>query len=74
RAVHNRWVKMMNNRLQMDCNMTNWKYEKKALPVKTVLKTWAGVLANEDKLPNDWTGGTGVLVGIEPRRQQGEGE
>ncbi|KAJ7183871.1 hypothetical protein C8R46DRAFT_1159208 [Mycena filopes] len=71
--IHNRWVKTMNMRLKMDCNMTDRKYEKKAVPTRTVLKTWKGVLMNEDQLPSDWTAATGVLVGIESKRQQ-EGE
>jgi ribonuclease HI len=68
--IHNRWVNTMNARVQMDCNMTHRRY-KKALPAKTVLRTWTGVLANEDQLPEDWTGVSGVLVGIGPKRQQG---
>ncbi|KAJ6552871.1 hypothetical protein B0H19DRAFT_949185, partial [Mycena capillaripes] len=71
--IHNRLVATINRKLQEDCEKTNrYKYEKKALPVKTVLRTWAGVLHEEDKLPDDWSGGAGVLVGIQPRRQRGE--
>ncbi|KAF8162291.1 hypothetical protein K438DRAFT_1985221 [Mycena galopus ATCC 62051] len=69
--IHNRWITTMNARLQLDCNMTERKYEKKAIPPKTVLKTWKGLLKDEDMLPDDWTGSAGVLVGMEPRRQQG---
>ncbi|KAJ7615593.1 hypothetical protein DFH06DRAFT_1013295, partial [Mycena polygramma] len=82
--IHNRWVAAMNNRLQLDCRMTDRRYEKKAVPVKTVLRTssgkhpvaicWTGVLHEEDSLPDNWTGGAEVLVGIRPIRQQGRSE
>jgi hypothetical protein len=62
---------MINARLQMDCSMTHRRYGKKALPVKTVLKTWKGVLDNEERLPKDWTAVSGVLLGIGSKRQQG---
>ncbi|KAJ7352012.1 hypothetical protein DFH08DRAFT_693556, partial [Mycena albidolilacea] len=59
--VHNKWVLAMNNRLKLDCQMTDdRKYEKKAVPVKTVLRTWTGVLQDENKLPTNWTGEAGV--------------
>ncbi|KAJ7133770.1 ribonuclease H-like domain-containing protein [Mycena crocata] len=70
--IQNRWVDAMNARLRFDCNATHRKWEKKALPVKTVLNTWKGVLMNESKLPDDWTGASGVLVGITAGRQQEE--
>ncbi|KAJ7023756.1 hypothetical protein C8F04DRAFT_1213232 [Mycena alexandri] len=63
--IHNRWIKAMNARLKMDCDMTHPKYEK-----TTVLKTWKGVLKDEDQLPDDWTAASGVLVDIQPMRQQ----
>ncbi|KAJ3978666.1 hypothetical protein F5890DRAFT_1655098, partial [Lentinula detonsa] len=64
--VRNRWVKAMNGRLESDRNMTNPRYEKKALNKRLVLQTWKGVLLNERTLPKDWTDGRvdGVLVGI----------
>ncbi|KAJ3727986.1 hypothetical protein DFJ43DRAFT_962098, partial [Lentinula guzmanii] len=52
--VCNRWVKAMNGRLELDCNMTNPRYEKKALNKRLVLQTWKGVLLNERALPKDW--------------------
>jgi ribonuclease HI len=63
----------MNARLNLNCNMTDRKFEKKAIPVKKVLTTWKNDLKDEAMLPDDWTGSAGVLVGIEPRRQQEEG-
>jgi hypothetical protein len=62
--IHDRWVKTMNARLRLDCNMTDRRYERKALPVKTVLRTWKGVLKDEDRLPVDWTRSAEVLVGM----------
>ncbi|KAJ7321321.1 hypothetical protein DFH08DRAFT_1033933 [Mycena albidolilacea] len=69
--VHKKWVLAMNHRLKLDCDMTDdRRFEKKAIPVKTVLCTWTGVLEGKDKLPTDWTGVAEVLVGIRPKRQQ----
>jgi ribonuclease HI len=62
--IHDRWVKTINARLRLDCNMTDRRYERKALPVKTVLRTWKGVLKDEDRLPVDWTRSAEVLVGM----------
>jgi hypothetical protein len=65
REIHNRWLRAINNRLGLDCAMTNGvKYGKKAIKKSVVLKTWRKVLNNEDRLPKDWTWETGVLVGI----------
>ena len=36
----------------------------KSLRKKIVLGTWQGVIKNERDLPDDWTRGAGVLVGI----------
>jgi ribonuclease HI len=67
--VCNKWVLAMNNRLKLDCDMTDdRRFEKKAIPVKTVLHIWTGVLEGENKLPTDWTGVAEVLVGIRPKR------
>lgn len=55
----------LNLRLKMDCILTNErKFSQRALRPKTVLKTWGGLIQNEADLPNDWTKGFGVLVGI----------
>ncbi|KAJ3738034.1 hypothetical protein EV360DRAFT_58497, partial [Lentinula raphanica] len=64
--VRNRWLKVINNRLELDRRMTNRRYEAKALPKRLVLQTWKEVLADEEKLPKDWTDEhiNGVLVGI----------
>ncbi|KAJ7885462.1 hypothetical protein B0H13DRAFT_2235279 [Mycena leptocephala] len=62
--VHNRWVKVMNERLEIDINLTNkLKYGKQhALSPALVLDTWCGTLLDEDTLPDDWLRETGVLA------------
>ncbi|KAJ7164576.1 hypothetical protein C8R43DRAFT_1086077 [Mycena crocata] len=65
REIHNRWLKTINNRLQLDCVMTNVrKYGKKSLKKKVGEDTWKKTLKNEDRLPKNWTWETGVLVGV----------
>lgn len=71
--VCNRWHKTINDRLELDSLMTSPKYEKKALSKDLVLETWKGVLHEEDKLPDDWMGVAGVLVGMDPVPQLGVG-
>ncbi|KAH9919254.1 uncharacterized protein B0H18DRAFT_1086704 [Fomitopsis serialis] len=65
--IRNKWTHAMNDRLAMDCHLTNKKkYGKKAIKPKLVEETWSGVLKNENQLPHDWTKGkVEVLVGIE---------
>ncbi|KAJ7872983.1 hypothetical protein B0H13DRAFT_1633645 [Mycena leptocephala] len=63
--IRNRWAHTLNMRITVDCLLTNKaKYGKKALKKSLVLRTWANVLRDEDRLPPDWTRETGVLVGI----------
>ena len=63
--VHFRWLKAINNRLKIDCVLTNGvKYGKKAIDKSLVLRTWKKTLKNEEILPKDWTRETGVLVGV----------
>lgn len=70
--VQNRWCKMINDLLRMDCCMTNKRYESKALPKGLILQTWRGVLKDEGNLPKDWTNTNGVLVGTtEKERDDG---
>ncbi|KAF8909537.1 hypothetical protein CPB85DRAFT_1221995 [Mucidula mucida] len=61
--VKNRWKKMINKRLELDCLMTHRRFGKKALSKKKVLMTWKGLLKDEHNLPKDWTEVGGVLVG-----------
>ena len=73
REVHNKWVKAMDLRLEIDCQMTNPRFEKKALRKSLVRETWKGTLFSEADLLEDWTQETGVLVGIRPRERDGRG-
>ena len=70
--VHNKWLAMINNRLSMDCLMTDRRrYGKKALKSKDVLLTWSGVLMDQENLPDNWLWQSGVLVGIRSKRPPG---
>ncbi|KAJ7161821.1 hypothetical protein C8R43DRAFT_880420, partial [Mycena crocata] len=68
--IHNRWLHIINSRLDEDCRRTNEKYEKKAVLQSKVIKTWQGTLKDEQYLPPDWTREIGVLVGIEPMQKE----
>lgn len=70
--IYNRWVHAINTRLKFDRLLTDsMRYGKKALKTETVLKTWSGVLLNEENLPDNWVHKSGVLVGMAPRRPPG---
>ncbi|KAK0463726.1 ribonuclease H-like protein [Desarmillaria tabescens] len=74
REIRNRWVQALNNRLAQDCMATDVaRFGNKALRRDLVLRTWNGVLLQNDALPNDWVGNTEVLVGIEPVRKRPRG-
>ncbi|KAJ7829234.1 hypothetical protein B0H13DRAFT_1916632 [Mycena leptocephala] len=65
REIHNRWLKQINNRLALDCAMTDdVKYGKKAIKVSLVKGTWRKVLKDERHLSRHWPREVGVLVGI----------
>jgi hypothetical protein len=66
------WLAMINARLNPNCTLTNQhRYGWKALPSKTVQRTWQGTLYDELNLPNDWHNISGVLVGIGVERLPG---
>ncbi|TFK58816.1 hypothetical protein BDN72DRAFT_949637, partial [Pluteus cervinus] len=70
--IENRWTWIIDNRIKLDCTLTNHKvYGKKSLNSKRVFSTWNGVLENERDLPRNWANFTGVLVGIRARRPPG---
>jgi hypothetical protein len=70
--IHNRWLKSVNSALGRDRILTNkLKFGDLALNKDLVLRTWSGLLMNEDSLPDDWTYTAGVLVGIQPLRMNG---
>jgi len=63
--IHNRWVKSMNLRLKFDkLQMDTKRYGSRAMKSDLVLKTWSGILLDEDNLPDNWIWESGVLVGI----------
>ena len=65
REIHNQWCKSINNRLGIDCTLSNGvNYGKKAIKKALVLRTWRKVLKNEVNLPKDWTWETRVSVGV----------
>ncbi|KAJ7034884.1 hypothetical protein C8F04DRAFT_955875, partial [Mycena alexandri] len=64
-AIRNRWLRIINSRLAIDCAMTNkFKYEKKSLKISLVKKTWKNTLKDERTLARDWPKTVGVLVGV----------
>ncbi|KAH9830779.1 uncharacterized protein C8Q71DRAFT_716518 [Rhodofomes roseus] len=62
-----RWLTTMNRRLHLDMSMTNKRFGRLALNNNVVLSTWRGTLVDELALPDDWTGLSRVLVGIDIR-------
>ncbi|KAJ7138835.1 hypothetical protein C8R46DRAFT_921730 [Mycena filopes] len=70
--IQNRWIHMLNERIDVDRFMAcdiSFRQKKPALPA-LVLKTWSRTLLSEEKLPKDWLREPEVLVGIVPRRSQ----
>ena len=65
--INNRWIVIMNARLDLDRKMTHSKYEKKSLSKKTSQNTWKNTLRDERLLPEDWVTNSGVLVSIDLR-------
>ncbi|KAJ7855652.1 hypothetical protein B0H14DRAFT_2754529 [Mycena olivaceomarginata] len=51
------------NQLEIDRLLTNTKWGKHTIQKLLVLQTWRNTLANKDRLPKDWTGKAGVLMG-----------
>ncbi|KAJ7668756.1 hypothetical protein DFH06DRAFT_982886 [Mycena polygramma] len=68
--IHNRWVAALNERLEIDRNLTNqMRFGKQySLAPSLVLETWRGTLKDEDKSPDRWLSEPEVLVGIVPIR------
>ncbi|KAJ7121451.1 hypothetical protein C8R44DRAFT_831628 [Mycena epipterygia] len=68
--IHNRWVSMLNECLEIDRNLTNRvRFGKQySLAPALVLDTWRGTLLNKEKLPDKWLREPEVLVGIVPMR------
>ncbi|EIN13957.1 hypothetical protein PUNSTDRAFT_59807 [Punctularia strigosozonata HHB-11173 SS5] len=67
REVRNRWKAAINARLKLDCRLADRaSFGAKAVNRDLVLETWSGTLQNENLLPEDWVGWSGVLVGMDP--------
>ncbi|KAJ6463824.1 hypothetical protein C8R47DRAFT_1057618 [Mycena vitilis] len=64
--IHNRWVAAVNERLEIDRNLTNQKGS--SILGSSTRPTWRGTLKDEDKLPDKWLSEPEVLVGILPIR------
>ncbi|KAJ7439302.1 hypothetical protein B0H11DRAFT_1640505, partial [Mycena galericulata] len=64
--IHNRWLHVINERIEIDRHLTNkLKFGKQYyIAPSLVLETWKGVLKDEKELPEDWLRGPEVLVGI----------
>ncbi|KAG6331490.1 hypothetical protein ID866_7595 [Astraeus odoratus] len=72
--IHNRWVKAINMHLKFDRLQTDKVgYESQAISIELVLKTWSGILLNEENLLDNWIRESGVLVCITPHRPPGQG-
>jgi hypothetical protein len=70
--IVNRWLHVMNERLEVDINLRNeFKFGKQySIPPRLVLDTWRGTLMDDDKLPKDWLRQARVLVGMASRGSQ----
>ncbi|KAF8054840.1 hypothetical protein FPV67DRAFT_1752441 [Lyophyllum atratum] len=71
--IKRHWAKTINDRFDLDQQMTDEKYGKKALSKKLVKKTWERVIESKQSAPPDGSGSTGVLVGMVPAVRQGMG-
>jgi ribonuclease HI len=72
-AVRNRWHRKINERMQIDCLLTNkFLYENKALKTKKVYDTWAKCSTSTEELHSEWCKRPGFLVGKTSRRPPGQ--
>ncbi|KAJ7940068.1 hypothetical protein B0H13DRAFT_2226252 [Mycena leptocephala] len=70
--IHNSWIACINKRLKTDRLLTDTsRYGSRALDIKTVVKTWDGVLMDNENLPDNWIWQSGVLVGVGKFRPPG---
>ncbi|KAF5320843.1 hypothetical protein D9619_000262 [Psilocybe cf. subviscida] len=69
--ITSRWHFRINRRLRIDQTMARKRTHKwKKITKNLVLRTWQGILNNEENLPPEWIGTRGVLVryiGVEGR-------
>ncbi|PBK94269.1 hypothetical protein ARMGADRAFT_1029410 [Armillaria gallica] len=65
RKIEQRWSHVINRWMRLDCILSDKKkFQKKAIRVPLVLKTWRGTLLHESSFPEDWTRENRVLVDI----------
>ncbi|EIW55708.1 uncharacterized protein TRAVEDRAFT_82754, partial [Trametes versicolor FP-101664 SS1] len=61
--IRRRWINAVQQRLELDKALARPASAKRKLTRQRVLKTWGGVLHDEEALPDDWIYSKGVLVG-----------
>ncbi|KAJ7186234.1 hypothetical protein GGX14DRAFT_383650 [Mycena pura] len=73
--ICNQWILVVNQALRRDCILTDsCRFGASARQKELVLRTWSGILMNEDSLPDNWLYTSGVLVGMQPiKRAEGIG-
>ncbi|KAJ6450175.1 hypothetical protein C8R45DRAFT_766332, partial [Mycena sanguinolenta] len=60
--IKNRWLHSINNRLALDCAITDkFKWEKKSLKISLVKSTWKNTLKDEHTLAKEWPRTVGAL-------------
>ncbi|KAJ7106853.1 hypothetical protein C8R43DRAFT_906013 [Mycena crocata] len=70
--IKNRWVALLNEKLNIDRALTNRiKFGRQhAVDPQLLLDTWKGSLYKEEELPDNWLRAPEVLVGVVSRRSQ----
>ncbi|KAF5375493.1 hypothetical protein D9615_009178 [Tricholomella constricta] len=71
--IRARWRKSINDRLELDQQLTNKNFNQKAISPTLVMETWTDILHERHKLPENWIGKPGVLVGMGRNTRRGEG-
>ena len=67
-SVEKRWYQKINERLQIDCLLTNnFLYKRKALKTKKIYGTWTKCSTNTEDTHSKWCKNPGVLVGTTAR-------
>ena len=70
-AVSKRWHRRMNERMQVNCLLTNvFLYEGRALKTRMVYNTWEKCSTNMEDLHQEWCRHPGVLVGRPPKQDR----
>jgi len=71
--IINRWINLMNVRLDLDRKLMNSKYRMKAIPNSLIKATCKSVLRNEEALPENCIMHDRVLVGTDLQEDDGRG-